>query len=85
MDWLSRWLGHPSLYATETSSDKGGDPDLTQKERPKANRPDQTVATGYVRRVARETLDLRKIATNKDVLDYKDLDNGNAAQNVNIR
>ena len=85
MDWLSCRLGHPSFYATDMQSNKGGDPDLTQKERPKANRPDQTVATGYVRRVARETLDLRKIATDKDVLEYKDLDNGNVAQNVYIQ
>ena len=85
MDWLSRQLGHPSLYATDTPSDKGGDPDLTQKEKPKANTPNQTVAIEYVRRVARETLNLRKIATDKDVFDYKDLDNGNVAQNVYIR
>ena len=71
MDWLSHRLGHPSLYATGTPSDKGGDSDLTQKERPKANTPDQTVATEYVRRVAIETLELRKIATGKDVLDYE--------------
>ena len=58
MDWLSRRLGRPSLYATNTPSDKGGDPDLTYEERPKANTPDQTIATKYVRRVARETLDL---------------------------
>ena len=82
MHWLSRRLGHPSFYATDTLSDKGGDLDLTQKERPKANTPDQTIATEYVRRVARETLDLRKIATNKDVLDYKDLGNEDVAQNV---
>ena len=78
-------VGHPSLYATDMSSDKGGDPDLTQKERPKATTPDQTVATKYIRRVAREALDLSKIAIDKDVLDYKDLDNGNVAQNVYIR
>ena len=85
MDWLSRRLGYPSVYATDTPSDKGGDHDLTQKERPKANTPYQIVVTKYVRRVARETLDLRNIATDKDVLDYKDLDNGDVAQNVYIR
>ena len=84
MDWLSRWLGHPLLYATDTPSDKGGDLDLTQKDRPKANTPDQIVAIEYVRRVARETLDLRTITNDKDILEYY-LDKGNVAQNVYIQ
>ena len=85
MDWLSCRLGHPSLYATDKPSDKGGDPDLTQKERSKAKTPSQTMGIECVKCVAGETLDLRETTTDDDALDYKGLDIGNIAHNVYVQ
>ena len=85
MDWLSRQLGHPSHCATDKPSDKGGDPDLTQKERSKAKTPSQTMGIECVKCVAGETLDLRETTIDDDALDYKGLDSGNAAQSVYVQ
>ena len=35
--WLSRWLGLPSLYATEFPSENGGDPITSLKDKSTAN------------------------------------------------